>query len=324
MLKRFAILAAALWMLAPGSAQAADKVVLLLNWYNYGEHAPFYLGLERGFYSAEGIDLEIQEGRGSGVTIQVVAAGSATFGYADVSTMIKAVAKGAPVKAVGVLLQRSPQSATGFADKNIREPKDFAGKTVVLTPGDSFSQIWPMLLKVNNVPEDKIKIIAGDAATKRNAVMSGQADLLLGNVNDQKPTIEEATGKKMHAVLFADFGVNTLNAGLFASNDTVRTKGDLIRRFMKASTLSVEAAEKDPAAAVAALIKANPKAGKPETVKSSLDVTLPLYRTKRTEGQRPFRVNAEDFAETLDILKKYGGLEGDAAMDRYYTADFLP
>src|SRR3954466_2691057 len=62
-------------------AQQRDKVVLMLNWYNYGEHAPFYLGLDKGFYRDEGIDLEIQEGRGSGATVQAVAAGSVQFGY---------------------------------------------------------------------------------------------------------------------------------------------------------------------------------------------------------------------------------------------------
>ena len=55
-------------------ALAADKVILMLNWYVYGEHVPFYYGLQKGIYAAEGIDLDIQEGRGSGITTQAVAA----------------------------------------------------------------------------------------------------------------------------------------------------------------------------------------------------------------------------------------------------------
>ncbi len=62
-----------------------DKVTLMLNWYLYSEHAPFFLGKERGYYADEGIDLDIQEGRGSAVTAQAVAAKSATFGYIDVT-----------------------------------------------------------------------------------------------------------------------------------------------------------------------------------------------------------------------------------------------
>src|SRR3984957_106228 len=80
-----------------GPAVAADKVVLMLNWYVYGEHAPFYYGKEKGIFAAEGIDLEIQEGRGSGPTTQAVAAKSIQFGYVDVPTMMRAAVKGAPV-----------------------------------------------------------------------------------------------------------------------------------------------------------------------------------------------------------------------------------
>ena len=58
-------------------AAAADKVVLMLNWYVYGEHAPFYYGKAKGIYAAENIDLEIQEGRGSAATTQAVAAKTA-------------------------------------------------------------------------------------------------------------------------------------------------------------------------------------------------------------------------------------------------------
>ena len=98
------------------SAQAADKVVLLLNWYVYGEHAPFFYGKEKGLYAKEGIDLEIQEGRGSAITIQAAAAKTVPFGYADVPTMIRAAVKGAPVVTVGVALQKNPMSVMGFAE----------------------------------------------------------------------------------------------------------------------------------------------------------------------------------------------------------------
>ena len=67
--------------LASGAlAQTREKVTLLLNWYVYSEHAPFFMGKDKGYYEAEGFDLDIQEGRGSAVSIQAVAANSATFG----------------------------------------------------------------------------------------------------------------------------------------------------------------------------------------------------------------------------------------------------
>jgi NitT/TauT family transport system substrate-binding protein len=104
-------------------ASAADKVVLMLNWYVYGEHAPFYYGKAKGIYAAEGIDLEIQEGRGSAATTQAVAAKTANFGYVDVPTMMRAAVKGAPITATGVLLQTSPMSAGGLSKRTSGSPR---------------------------------------------------------------------------------------------------------------------------------------------------------------------------------------------------------
>ncbi len=167
----------------------------MINWYVYGEHAPFYYGKEKGIFAAEGIDLDIQEGRGSAVTVQAVAAKTVPFGYADVPTMIRAAVKGAPVVAAGVALQKNPMSVMGFAEKNIRKPEDIKGKTVATTPGDSMSQIWPLFLKKTGLKESDFRIVSGDAQTKLNAVINGQADLLLGYVMDQSMKIKDATGK---------------------------------------------------------------------------------------------------------------------------------
>src|SRR5581483_6662856 len=234
MFKRIAMLAAAALALvaAPALAQGKDKVILLLNWYVYSEHAPFFLGKARGYFDQEGLDLNIQEGRGSGITVQAVAAGTAQFGYADVPTMIKAASKGAPVIAVGVALQTSPMSVMGFADKNIRKPADIKGKTVAVTPGDSMSQIWPLFLKKTGLKDTEFKTVAGDAQTKLNAVINGQADLLLGYVMDQAIKLHDAVHNPVYAIRFADYGVNVVGSGIIVQKDYLKNKPDVVRRFM--------------------------------------------------------------------------------------------
>ena len=167
-----AVSAALIWAALAVPASAADKVVLMLNWYVYGEHAPFYYGKAKGIYAAEGIDLEIQEGRGSAATTQAVAAKTANFGYVDVPTMMRAAIKGAPVISTGVLLQTSPMSAMGFVEKNIKKPEDIKGKTVAITPADSMTQIWPLFLKKTGLKESDFQTVAGDGQTKLNAVIN--------------------------------------------------------------------------------------------------------------------------------------------------------
>ena len=93
-----------------GPAAAQDAASLRLNWYLGGLHVPYYYGVERGFFKAEGIDLTINEGRGSANTVQVVGAGSDTFGMADSSSVVTAITKGVEIKSVMSLL-----NSTGFA-----------------------------------------------------------------------------------------------------------------------------------------------------------------------------------------------------------------
>ena len=325
--RRIAVAAALLALFAgPASAQVKEKVTLLLNWYTYSEHAPFYLGKERGYFDQEGIDLEIQEGRGSGVTVQAVAAGTATFGYADVPTMMKAASKGAPVTAVGVALQTSPMSVMGFADKNIRKPEDIKGKTVAVTPGDSMSQIWPLFLKKTNLKDSDFKQVAGDAQTKLNAVMNGQADLLLGYVMDQAIKLQDATQKQVYPIRFADYGVNMVSSGIIAQKEFLKQKPDVAKRFMRAATRSLEEAAKNPEAAVDAMLKAQPKSGVKDTALVGMKQTAALYKGPDNPNERPFRVGARNMDETMTLLVDYGGLDKATAgkASDYYTNDYLP
>src|SRR3954453_15645993 len=125
-------------------ALAQDAVSLRLNWYFGGLHVPFYYGKERGFYKEEGIDLTINEGRGSANTVQVVAAGSEPFGLGDWSSLIATAAKGVEIKSVMTVLSSTGYSVVSLASAGIKTPKDLEGKKFAVSgggpPGHTFSR----------------------------------------------------------------------------------------------------------------------------------------------------------------------------------------
>src|SRR5439155_13010692 len=143
-----------------------------------------------------------------------------------------------------VALQLSRMSVMGFADKNIKTPKDIVGKTVAVTPGDSMSQIWPLFLKKTGLKETDFKTVSGDAQTKLNAVMTGQADLLLGYVMDQAIKLQDATQKQVYPIRFADYGINMVSSGIIVQKDFLKNKPEVVKRFMRAATRSLEEAAK--------------------------------------------------------------------------------
>lgn len=309
----------------PSMANAADKVVLMLNWFVYGEHAPYIYGKQKGFYAEEGIDLEIQEGRGSGVTVQAVGAGTADFGLADVGVMMKAAAKGAPVKSVGVMLQRTPAAIVAPAGK-IDSPKDLPGKTIAITPGDAVTPMLPLYLRFVGVKESDVKTIAGDAQTKQNAVVNGQADGLIGFTTEQGARLPDIIKGPVSMLRFTDAGIKLVSLGIVTGDDTIKNKPDLVKRFMKATTRALEAAIQDPKAAVDELLQQYPKIGLPEAQLRSLQYSQALYIADSKTGARPFQMDPSLIEESLNVLVEFGGMpasERGVASD-YFTSAFLP
>ena len=149
---------------------------------------------------------------------------------------------------------------------------------------------------------------------------------MIGHVNDLAVLVEDETGKRVAFMRYADFGVNALNNGIVVRNSFLIAKSDLVRRFMRASTRSAEAARANPGEAVAALMAANPKTGKAETLRAGLEATLPLFRSPNVIGMRPFRVLAGDMAATVNLLVDHAGLDQSARIrvNEFFTNGFLP
>src|SRR5437763_12156334 len=124
------------------------------------------------------------------------------------------------------------------------------------------SQIWPLFLKKTGVKEGEFRTVSGDATTTLNAVISGQADLLLGYVMDQSMKIKDATGRDVYAIKFADYGVNLVSSGIITTKELINDNPDLVRSMMIASTKAVLAAVSDPKEVAKGILNANPKGGR--------------------------------------------------------------
>ena len=95
----------------------------------YGFHTPFYLGVERGYYKDEGIDLTIGEGQGSVRAVQTVGAKGDMFGLADGGSVDRRRVQGRTGQAVMAITNSSPYALAVRGDPASRRLKDVEGKT---------------------------------------------------------------------------------------------------------------------------------------------------------------------------------------------------
>jgi NitT/TauT family transport system substrate-binding protein len=305
---------------ADSDNSAPTKVTLTLNWVPYGEHAPFYYGLKKGFYKAEGIDLTIKPGNGSGATIQQVGQKNTDFGWADTAPLLKSITSGIKVKSVGVFLQKGPASIESLADKNISKPADLKGKSVGGTPGDALYATFPAWLKANGLAPTDVKLVNVDAAGKIAALADGKVDAIMGFFNDQAATIEGKTGKKVNYLLYADSGLNMLGTGIVVHEDMLTKNPDLVRKFVRATQKSWTEAANDIPGAVNAMAELAENEPAVPVLTKQLTLTIPLLQLDKAGSPG---VDAEaDWTNTIELMAKYADLKNPGAASKYWDNSF--
>jgi NitT/TauT family transport system substrate-binding protein len=317
------LFAGAVLLAALGSTpvRALDDVSLRLNWQILGMHTPFYLGVERGYYKDEGIDLKISEGRGGGATAQAIGAKSDTFGFVDGGTVVVSAVRGVPIRTTMSLMNRGIFAIVAREDAGITKPKDLEGKSIAATAGDALTQLLPAVIKFNNLDRDKIKIVNVDAASKVITVLEKRADALLGSVDAQSFDMA-AKGVKSTMLSYNDIGVPLVGLTVVAHEDTIKSSPELIKRFNRATQKSYEAAMKDPYAAVDAARKFKPEINR-DVCKSQLEISLAHIPSDNTKGKPLGWGSEKDWSAMLALLKEYQNLPTERTGDTFFTNAFV-
>jgi len=290
-MKRFvttcaAVMAASLTLAQ--AARAAEPINFLLDWLPAGDKAAVYLGVAKGLFSAEGLEVTIRSGRGSSDVVTKLATGAGDIGTGGLAALLQAKAvDNVPVKAVMSLYTLQPDAIFTTKEAGITSLKDLAGKTVATATFSSSNVSWPLLLKANGVNPDQVKLLKVDPGALAPMLASGQVVATINWVTVAPAflaTLKE-TNKTFKALLWSDYGFDGYGQALFVSDKMIKERPETVRKFVKAYAKAVEMANADPAAAAAAV-----KAVVPE-----IDAAI---ATEQWKASIPLMVN--------DIAKKDG------------------
>ena len=264
-MRRVIGLAAMLCMMAPmawSGASAADKVHFQTDWIPSGEHAMYYGGWEKGIFADEGIDITITRGYGSGDTVSKLAGGAFEFGVADVSAVMTARAKqNVPVKTIMVLYSQSPHSLFVLKSSGITNFKGLEGKKIGITPGNSHKFYFPKVAEKSGTDPSKIIWVNMDGAAMAQQLIAKNIDaapfysIHYYYINKAA----KAAGEEILALPFVKVGFAIYAASIVATDDTIKNKPDLTRRFLTAIRHSFEWAKANPEEACKLHIKRNPE-----------------------------------------------------------------
>ena len=316
-----AALSAALCALpAAAQAPAAKPMKLTLNFLAGGPQAGFMYAKALGLYDKAGINLTIEEGRGSGTTAQLVATGQTDVGFADAPAAMQLRAKNAPVKIIAPILQTNGFAIITLEDSGIRKPGDLVGKRVAVQAGTAQTTLLNAILSANNIDPAKFNAINIDPAAFVGALLEKKVDAILGGADFQSVQLRDR-GQKVVDIMYRDVGVPTVGLSIIARDDKIAADPDLYRKFVAASLEGWEAARKNPTAAAEAVIKQFPTATK-EQIQKQLEVDLKLVCAPGATSLG--RVPDQNWQTTYTLMTKYLELPTTKPVTDYYSNDFLP
>ena len=252
---RAAVGAAFACLLFGPAVPAAETVRLQFDWLPSGEKAPFYLGVEKGLFAAEGLDVVILPGRGTADALAKLGAGVADIGTGGLSTLLSAKAGGQlPVTALMPIFTKQPDAVATVSRNNIASLKDLVGKRVASAPLSSSTPMWPAILKANDIDPASVKLQKVDPVALPAMLAEGKVDAVMAWVNEvpRYQSVLDRVGLKLVMLPWSDFGFDGYGLTLFASDRFLKERPETARKFVRAYLKALRMSQADPNAAAAA------------------------------------------------------------------------
>ena len=331
MIQRRSLLAAAGATALTGPAWSAgmDKATLRMDWALSGYQVPFYWAKAKGYYEAEGIDLDITDGAGSAKSAQLVSAKQDTFGLVDALVTANSIAKGMKIKSTFVVVQDGGAAIISWEAKPFRTPHDMIGHSVAGAAEQK--SLLELLLSVNKIPADSVTVRVVSVAARNQVFYQHEVDgivsTVIGSPMDMIVAAKEGRGEPIHIMPFSEFGVSSMTTGVVVHDDTIASNPDLVKRFMRASakglTDILDPSKADEATDAAMKISAAP-AIRRESVKLQWLATLPRLQTPGNKGKPLGWTTDADWQNCVDLLVKTEQMDKPVAVSLLYTNDFVP
>ncbi len=312
---------AAAGSLGATQAGAAEKVDFILNWIAGGDHAPYYYAKKMGLYAKAGIDLNIQQGKGSSMSSRRTGAGKNPIGLADLGTALVTMGKGARMVAVMNVYANSPYGMYWLNSSGIKGPKDFAGKKIGNPPWDAARQMWPALAKKVGVDPASVKWVNIQPNAKLAALKAGSIDVTTSFYNIHH-IFKRVLGKDMGFFPWKKYGINPYGNSIIVNIDYLEKNKKTVAAFVAVTQKAFATCVKAPAPCIAALVEANKglKAAN-ETENWGLVTELMSDKVSRTVALGyfdPDRMKADH-----KLINTYFKIETKYAIEDRYTNEFL-
>jgi NitT/TauT family transport system substrate-binding protein len=305
---------------APDAVTGRDKVELGVGYIPSVQFAPFYVGIDKGFFAEEGIDLQLAHGFENDY-LKLVGVGEVPFMIGSGDQVVLGRAQGLPVRYVMNWFARYPVVVMAKPEAAIDEPADLKGRTIGL-PGPFGANYVALraFLEAGGLTEADVKL---------ESIGFTQAAAL------SEDTVEAAVDYAVNGpVVLAEQGIATTQFGLdgylsmpanglITNEETIEANPELVTRMVRATLKSIQYTLANPDEAFAIALKFVPEAGGENegANRAVFDASLP-YWTPR-QGVTPGATAAADWQSAAEFMQRIGLVDTLVPAEELFTNEFV-
>jgi NitT/TauT family transport system substrate-binding protein len=267
-----------------------------LGYMKIVDNAAMFVAMEKGFFRAEGLELETVPMAGGAVILQGVTSGDLQVGWSNVISLYQAHIAGFDFKliaggATNVKGKNESHAIEVLKTSPIKSAKDLEGKTVAVNTLNNIVHLMAMAwIDKHGASSSKVKFVEVPFPQMEAALVGGKLDA----VSIHEPFATAALQKGQIRVLAYPWGdvlPKFLIASWFASDKWIAKNKPMVQAFVRAINRGVDTIHADPEGSRAAMVKwagLNPDlAGK---------IGLPLFEKGISE---------KEVQATIDLTQKY-------------------
>jgi NitT/TauT family transport system substrate-binding protein len=242
-------------------AAAETGIKFALDWRFEGPAAPFLVAIDKGYFTAEGLDVSIEPGNGSVEPINRVATGGYDFGFGDINTLIRFrdQTPANAVKAVFMVHNKPPFAIISRKSRGITAPKDLEGKKLGAPAGDAAFAQWPVFVQANGIDATKVKVENVGFPVREPMLAAAQVDAITGFSFSAYVTLKDRGVPVDDLVLMpmANYGVNLYGNAIIVNAKFAAEKPEAVRGFLRAMLKGLTDSVRDPGRAIESVLRRN-------------------------------------------------------------------
>ncbi len=215
------------------TAQAADKMTLILDWFINPDHGPIIIAEEKGYFKEQGLEVEVIAPADPSDPPKMVAAAKADLAVSYQPQLHLQIHEGLPLIRVGTLVATPLNCLLVLEDGPIKSIADLKGKKIGFSVAGVEEAVLTAVLKPHNLTMDDIELVNVNWSLSPS-LMSKQVDAVIGAFRNFELNQMDINGEKGRCFYVEEEGLPSYDELIYVAN-TETMDADKISRFLAAT-----------------------------------------------------------------------------------------